>query len=45
MCSSDLQLVRVPRTKADKVVLEILAVKKGPRNKTAISEIQIGRAG
>jgi hypothetical protein len=41
----NLQLVRVPRTRTDTVELEILAVKKGPRNKTAISEIQIGRAG
>ena len=41
----NLQLVRVPKTSADTVVLEILKVKKGPRNKTAISEIQIGRAG
>jgi hypothetical protein len=41
----NLQLVRVPKARADTVVLEILAVKKGPRNKTAISEIQIGRAG
>ncbi len=41
----NLQLIRVPRTTTDKVELEILAVKKGPRNKTAISEIQMGRAG
>ncbi len=41
----NLQLLRVPKTRADTVELEILAVKKGPRNKTAISEIQIGRAG
>jgi hypothetical protein len=41
----NLQLLRVPKTKADTVELEILAVKKGPRNKTAISEVQIGRAG
>ena len=41
----NLQLLRVPKTRADTVVLEILAVKKGPRNKTAISEIQISRAG
>ncbi len=40
-----LQLIRVPRTTTDKVELEILAVKKGPRNTTAISEIQLGRAG
>ena len=29
----------------DTVELEILAVKKGPRNTTAISEIQLSRAG
>ena len=40
-----LRLLRVPRTETDKVVLEILAVKEGPRNTTAISEIQLGRAG
>ena len=41
----NLQLMRVPRTRTDTVELEIRAVKKGPRNKTAISEIQISRAG
>jgi hypothetical protein len=41
----NLQLLRVPRTEADKVELEILSVKKGPRDTTAISEIQLGRAG
>jgi hypothetical protein len=40
-----LQAIRVPRTSTDKVVLEILAVKKGPRNTTAISEVHVGRAG
>jgi hypothetical protein len=40
-----LQLIRVPRTSTDTVVLQILAVRKGPRNTTAISEIQLGRAG
>ena len=40
-----LQLLRVPRTSTDTVVLEVLALKKGPRNSTAISEIQLGRAG
>ncbi len=39
-----LRLVRVPRTSTDEVVLEILRVKKGPRDTTAISEIQLGRA-
>jgi hypothetical protein len=40
-----LRLIRVPRTTADTVELEILAVKRGPRDTTAISEIQLGRAG
>ena len=40
-----LRLIRVPRTEADEVQLEILAVAKGPRNTTAISEVQLGRAG
>ncbi|MCW2848699.1 MAG: hypothetical protein JWR90_2673, partial [Marmoricola sp.] len=39
-----LQLVRVPRTSTRTVGLEILAVAKGPRNTTAISEVQLGRA-
>jgi hypothetical protein len=41
----NLQLLRVPRTSADEVELEILAVRKGPRDTTAISEIQLGQAG
>jgi hypothetical protein len=41
----DLQLIRVPRTTTDTVTLQILALKKGPRDTTAISEIQLGRAG
>ena len=41
----NLQLLRVPKTRTDTVELEILAVRQGPRNKTAISEIQISRAG
>ena len=40
-----LRLLRVPRTETDEVQLEILAVVKGPRNTTAISEVQLGRAG
>ena len=40
-----LQLLRVPRTTTDRIVLKILAVKKGPRDTTAISEVQIGWAG
>jgi hypothetical protein len=37
-----LQLLRVPRTNTDTVTLKILAVKRGPRNTTAISEIALG---
>jgi hypothetical protein len=40
-----LQLIRVPKSTTDTVELEILAVKRGPRNTTAISEIQLGKAG
>ncbi len=40
-----LRLLRVPKTDTDEVELEILAVEKGPRNTTAISEVQLGRAG
>jgi len=40
-----LRLLRVPKTDADEVQLEILAVAKGSRNTTAISEVQIGKAG
>jgi hypothetical protein len=40
-----LRAVRIPRTRADKVVLEIRAVQRGPRNTTAISEVHVGRAG
>ncbi len=39
-----LQLLRVPKTRAKKVFLEILEVRKGPRDITAISEIRLGRA-
>jgi hypothetical protein len=39
-----LRLLRVPRSDADEVQLEILAVAKGPRNTTAISEVQLGQA-
>lgn len=42
--SRAVQLVRVPRTDADTITLEILAVKRGPRNTTAISEIQVAAA-
>ena len=40
-----LRLLRVPRTTADSVGLEILDIAKGSRNTTAISEIEVGRAG
>jgi hypothetical protein len=39
-----LRLLRVPRTGTDRVEVEILDVRKGPRNTTAISEIHLGRA-
>jgi hypothetical protein len=39
-----LRLLRVPRSETDQVQLEILAVANGPRNTTAISEVQLGKA-
>lgn len=42
--SRAMQLLRVPRTEADTITLEILAVKRGPRNTTAISGIEISAA-
>jgi hypothetical protein len=39
-----LQAHRVPRTRTDTVTLEILAVQRGPRNTTAISDIVLGAA-
>ena len=39
------RVVRVPRSTTDSVGLEILAVAKGARNTTAISEVELGRAG
>jgi hypothetical protein len=39
-----LQLLRVPKARTDTVDLEILAVRKGPRDTTAISEIQVWQA-
>lgn len=42
--SRAMQLLRVPRTEADTVTLEILAVARGPRNTTAVSEIAIAAA-
>ncbi|MFL6158656.1 MAG: NADase-type glycan-binding domain-containing protein [Marmoricola sp.] len=41
----DVQLVRVPRTATGTVTLEILAVDRGARNTTAISELEVFRAG
>jgi hypothetical protein len=38
------QLLRVPRTTTDRITLEILAVKKGSRNTTAISELTVAAA-
>jgi hypothetical protein len=38
------QVLRVPRTTTDTITLEILAVKRGPRNATAISEIALSAA-
>ena len=39
-----LQLLRVPKTTTNTVELEILAVARGPRDTTPISEIQLGQA-
>ena len=39
-----LQAIRVPRTSTDTVTLEILGVKRGPRNTTAISQIEVAAA-
>jgi hypothetical protein len=43
--SRAVQLLRVPRTTTDTITLEILAVARGPRNTTAISDIQVLAAG
>jgi hypothetical protein len=40
-----MRTIRVPRTTADRIVLEILAVATGPRDTTAISEVRVARAG
>ena len=40
----EMQALRVPVTTTDTVTLEILAVKHGPRNTTAISEIDLAAA-
>jgi hypothetical protein len=39
-----LRTVRVPRTTASSITLEILSVARGPRNTTAISELSVGEA-
>ncbi|MBO9521816.1 MAG: hypothetical protein J7518_09785 [Nocardioidaceae bacterium] len=39
------QTVRVPRTETDEVTLEILEVRRGPRNTTAISEVVFAEVG
>jgi hypothetical protein len=39
------QLIRVPRTSTDTITLEILAVQRGPRDTTAISELTVAAAG
>ena len=38
----DLQTIRIPKTKASEVVVEILETISGPRNTTAVSEVRIG---
>jgi hypothetical protein len=38
------QLLRIPRTDASRVTLEVLAVDLGPRNTTAISEVLLAEA-
>ena len=40
-----LRQLRIPRTTTDTVTLEILGIAQGPRDATAISEVQLGRAG
>ncbi len=42
--SRSVQLLRVPRTTTDTVTLEILGVRRGPRNTTAISQIVVRSA-
>jgi hypothetical protein len=39
--SRAVQLLRVPRTTTDTITLEVLAVARGPRNTTAISDIRV----
>jgi hypothetical protein len=40
----EMQALRIPPTTADTVTLEILSVKRGPRNTTAISEVELAAA-
>ncbi|MCW2755512.1 MAG: hypothetical protein JWQ32_2923 [Marmoricola sp.] len=39
-----MQLIRTPRTRTGRIILQILAVARGPRNTTDISEIAVGSA-
>lgn len=41
----ELQLLRVPKTATGTITVEILAVERGARNTTAISEFAVSRAG
>ena len=38
-----MQTMRIPVTKADRVVVEILGAERGPRNTVAVSEVRIGQ--
>jgi hypothetical protein len=38
----DMQSVRIPKTTADRVVIDILASVRGPRNTVAVSEVRLG---
>jgi hypothetical protein len=42
--SRAVQLLRVPPTQTDTITLEILGVRRGPRNTTAISQIVVRSA-
>jgi hypothetical protein len=39
-----MQRLRIPRTEASRVTLEILDVERGPRDTTAISEVRLAAA-
>jgi hypothetical protein len=43
--SRGVQLLRIPRTTTDTVIVEILHVRRGARNTTAISEVSLAAAG